>query len=354
VDRLLADGDTRIPVFLLTGFLGSGKTTILAALLAGEAGRDTAVVINEFGEISLDHLIVGRIEGEAVVLQNGCVCCALRNDLKQTLKDLLDRSMRGEIPRFSRLVIETTGLADPVPILETLTSDILLRHHFRHEATIVTLDAILGAGQLRRHPESVRQLALADRVILTKTDIAEDEEVGQTRRAAVAVNPGARLSEGPLTQDAVRSLLEAAEGNAEDRLNAAREWLAAFERDDAPLHGRRDGTASDLRSLALDVKKPLDWNAFGVWLSALLHRHGKRILRTKGILDVSDRAGPVILQAAENVIHPPVHMGAWPDDARGSRIVFITRDLDPADIRRSLEVFLAAAARLSGSGEAAA
>ncbi|MBN8994982.1 MAG: GTP-binding protein [Rhizobiales bacterium] len=350
----MPEADSRLAVFLLTGFLGSGKTTLLAALLQGDAGRDTAVVINEFGEIGLDHLILGRIEGEAVALQNGCVCCALRTDLKQTLQDLLDRSMRGEIPRFNRVVIETTGLADPVPILETLTSDILLRHHFRHEATIVTLDAILGEGQLRRHPESVRQLALADRVILTKTDIATAEEVEETRRAAAAINPGTRLSEGPLTQDAVGSLLEAAEGDAESRLNAVRAWLDAFERNDVPVHGRRDGAASDLRSLALDVREPLDWNAFGVWLSALLHRHGRRILRTKGILDVSDAAGPVILQAAESVIHPPVHMGAWPDDARGSRIVFITRGLDPEDIRRSLEVFLAAAARMSGSGEAAA
>jgi len=347
----VADADRRVPVVLLTGFLGSGKTTLLRSLLTGKAARDTAVVINEFGEVSLDHLIVGKLEGETVVLQNGCICCALRVDLKQTLSDLLDRSMRGEVPRFTRVVIETTGLADPVPILETLISDILLRHHFRHAATVVTVDAILGASQLHRHAESVRQLAVADRVVLTKADIAESEECEATRREVAAINPGARISEAPLSERALRDVFAHGRGNSEDRLNAARQWLAGFGQGEA---SSRHGGASDVRSLSLTIAEPLDWSAFGVWLSLLLHRHGRRILRTKGILDVSDAQGPVILQAAESVIHPPVHMDAWPDAARGSRLVFITRDLDPEEIRRSLNVFLGAVVRLGGSGVAAA
>ena len=359
--------DARIPVFLLTGFLGSGKTSLLSAILAAPEMEDSAVIINEFGEISLDHLILRPLEGEAVVLRNGCVCCALRDDLKLTLQDLLDRAMRGEIPPFSRVVIETTGLADPIPILETLLTDALLRHQFRHERTIVTLDAVLGASQLAHHPESVRQVAVADRIVLTKTDIATPAEAEATLRAARSVNAGAVVERPGTKEHDPRALVAASGQPAADHLEETRAWLAAFEEEHRADHGHHhhdcDGAhdhdhdhhhGTAIRSLSLRLTERLDWSAFGVWLSALLHRHGTRVLRTKGILDVSDIEGPVVLQAAEHVIHPPVHLPAWPDGERGSRLVFIVQDLDPEEIRRSRDTFLSAAARLSRSDDAAA
>jgi G3E family GTPase len=354
----LPDADARIPVFLLTGFLGSGKTTVLRSILSAPDMADTAVVINEFGEIGLDHLIVGQVEGEAVVLQNGCVCCALRDDLKATLQGLLDRAARGDIPRFKRIVVETTGLADPVPILHTLIADPMLRHQVRPERTIVTLDAVLGAGQLARHAESVRQVAVADRIVLTKTDIASEAEAGNTLLAARRVNPGAQVEERGTAGHDPHALLAVSERSAEERLREAHAWLAAFEAGEhGQAHHHHDHAGhdheSDVRSLSLRIDQRLDWSAFGVWLSALLHRHGKRILRVKGILDVNDVDGPVVLQAVEHLMHPPVHLPKWPDGVRGSRLVFITRDLDPELIRRSLTVFLGAATRLSESEAAA-
>ena len=304
-----ADGDQRIPVFLLTGFLGSGKTTVLKSILSAGAMEDTAVVINEFGEIGLDHLIVGAIDGETVLLRNGCICCALRDDLKQTLLSLIARATRGEIPRFGRIVIETTGLADPVPILETLLSDPMLRHQFRHERTIVTVDAVLGARQLQRHAESVRQLAVADRLVVTKTDIAIPAETEATTKAARRINPGAKIETPGTPAYDPRALLDMSGGPAENRLRETDVWLAAFERARGTSHDHDDARSHDhhrhhhhdhdhgsrVRSLSLALDERLDWNAFGVWLSALLHRHGQRILRVKGILDVNDVDGPVVL-----------------------------------------------------------
>ena len=362
----MSGDDSRIPVFLLTGFLGSGKTTLLNDILAAPDLQDTAVVINEFGEVGIDHLIVGTIDGETVLLRNGCVCCALRDDLKETLQGLHGQMARGDVPPFRRVVVETTGLADPVPILHTLIADPMLRHQFRHAQTIVTVDAVHGAGQLARHAESVRQAAVADRLVLTKADIASDGQAEATRRAVRRVNAGAPL-EVRDPGGAIADLLAVPDGAAETALRDTAAWLAGFgalapahdydDRDHGHAHGHH-AHAHDhdvrVRSLSLSLDERLDWTAFGVWLSALLHRHGERILRVKGILDVSDVEGPVVLQAVESLTHPPVHLPAWPPGPRGSRLVFITKDLDPEAIRRSLHVFLAAAASRSDAGEAAA
>ena len=352
------EDDRRIPVFLLTGFLGSGKTTLLNDILHAPDLQDTAVVINEFGEIGIDHLIVGTVDGETVLLRNGCVCCALRDDLKQTLEGLREQMARGEIPAFSRVVVETTGLADPVPILHTLIADPMLRHQFRHARTIVTVDAVHGAGQLARHGESVRQAAVADRLVLTKADIATRAQAAATRRAVRRINPGARL-EARDAAGVIGDLLAVPAAEAESTFRDTEAWLAGFEAvpvdHDHRAHAHHDHDhGAVVRSLSLSLDERLDWNAFGVWLSALLHRHGERILRVKGILDVSAVEGPVVLQAVESLTHPPVHLPAWPAGSRGSRLVFITKDLDPEEIRRSLTVFLAAAARLKDAGAAAA
>lgn len=347
--------DERIPLILLTGFLGSGKTTLLKSLLASPDMRDTAVLINEFGEISLDHLIVGAVEGDTVVLRNGCVCCALREDLKEALVDLLDRARRGSIPPFRRAIVETSGLADPVTIVQTLLTDPLLRHQFRLVHTVTTVDAILGADQLARFPESVRQVVLADNLVITKGDIANKPDLTRVKRAVVRLNPGSPIT---LTSDAgfdPISILGTGQSGPEQRLREAVGWLDSFEaatgsatrhhhhRDDDRLHDHDGEHGLAIRSLSLRLAEPLDWAAFGVWLTAILHRHGDRILRVKGILDLGDLDGPVIIQGVQSIVYPPVHLPAWPDNDRASRIVIIADGIDPELIRRSLNAFLLAA-----------
>jgi G3E family GTPase len=314
-------------------------------------------LINEFGEISLDHLIVGAIEGEAVVLRNGCICCALREDLKQALADLLDRAARRAIPPFRRVVVETTGLADPVAIAQTLLADPMLSHQFRLVQTVTTVDAVLGAEQLRRHPESVRQVVLADRVVNTKGDLASETEIAAGRSAVARINPGSRVSTSSEPGFDPIAILAGHGFDPRKRLSEAVDWLDAFEDGSAaPRHHHAHGEHGDdhgeeghdhahaIRSLSLRLVERLDWTAFAVWLTATLHRHGEKILRVKGILDISDVEGPVILQGVQHIIHPPVHLPAWPDGDRASRIVFITDGIDPDLIRASLETFLSAAA----------
>ena len=203
----VARPDTRVPVTLLTGFLGSGKTTLLRALLAEPGMEGTAVLINEFGEIELDHLLVRSVHGDAIVLQNGCICCTLQADLQQGLRDVIDGRADGSFPNFERIVIETTGLADPSPIIQTLILDQMLKHQVRLANTIVTVDAVNGAAQLHTHIESVRQVAVADRLVVTKSDIASEASRAALRREIERLNPTARLYNSQAKDFTARALV---------------------------------------------------------------------------------------------------------------------------------------------------
>lgn len=331
-------GSAPIPVTVLTGYLGSGKTTLLQRLLNEGAGRRAAVLINEFGEISLDHLMVKPVSGNTVVLQNGCVCCSVRSELRLALRELLDEEARLGEPRFDRIVIETTGLADPVPLVQTLTLDPMLRHRVRLASLVATVDGMNGLEQLQSQPEAARQAATADRLVITKTDLCSARTLSKLRTALAAVNPMAKAMTsaglpdiGPLFDESAtdpaaafqhgRSFFGAAEAVAGDAGGAAR-------------HG--DGVAS----FVFRTERRVDWTAFAVWLSLLVHRHGRNVLRVKGLLNVDGAAGPVSLNAVQHFIHPPVHLERWPDDDRSSRLVFIVQVLSAQAVRRSLAAML--------------
>ena len=319
------------PVTLITGCLGSGKTTLLQRLLRDPALSDTAVLINEFGEVGLDHYLLERIDERMVILQSGCVCCTIRGELSAAIKDLHSRRERGLLPPFRRLVIESTGLADPFPILSTVRSDPVLRHHFCIGNVITTVDAVNGAQQLTAQPESIKQVAVADRLVLTKTDLATAEEIARLTPRLRHINSDAplwRAAEDELDADALLS--------GQDHGS----WQPA-EADDAMPDGHHRH-ADDIRTLALRIEERIDWARFGLWLTMLLNRHGEALLRVKGILNVADAVTPVAVHAVQHLVHTPRHLAAWPDQDRRSRLIFIARGLDPAVIERSFRAFVIA------------
>jgi G3E family GTPase len=320
----------RRPITLITGFLGSGKTTLLRRFLAGPEARDTAVLVNEFGEVGLDHHLLQHLEEHTILLGNGCVCCTLRDDLVRALKELLDRDQRGAITPLARVLIETTGLADPAPMLFTVTTDPVLQHHFRIAGVVVTVDAVNGQPHLDRHPEAGKQVAVADEIIVTKTDLVSPETVAALCTRLRALNPAARLSTAILGEVDPARLLQPMD------LGTLVHQPAHMSLPVTP--GARRHHARETRSLSLSFDRPLDWITFSVWLSMLLYAHGEDVLRVKGLLNVG-ATGPVVLNGVQHIIHPPEHLERWPEDDQRSHLVFILHGLEPDDIVRSLQAF---------------
>ena len=332
-----------IPVNLVTGALGSGKTTLLRALLSSPDLSDTAVLVNEFGEVGIDHLILEHVDETTVLLKNGCLCCSLREDLSKAIRRLLGRRQRGEVVPFRRLAIETSGLADPAPILFTVTADPVLRHHFRVGATITTVDALNASAQRSYHPEWVRQVALADTLVLTKADLAAESTIAALRRDVGELNPAANVTVGPLTAPEVSALVRFAPHDERAKLAEAAKWIEAVDRDRTARAAEdrpRAGHDHAIAALSLTVDEPLDWTGFAIWLSMLLHAHGDRVLRVKAVLNTIGAATPVVIHGVHHMIYPPSHLPAWPGADRRSRLVFISRDLDVEALRRSLSVFM--------------
>jgi G3E family GTPase len=335
--------ETLIPVNVITGFLGSGKTTLLNRLLRSPQLARTAVLVNEFGEVGLDHLLLETVDAETVILQSGCVCCTIRGDLAEAIRKLFSRRERGLIPRFNRLAIETTGLADPAPIISTLVAEPVIRHHFRLGNVITTVDAINGALHLAQNPESVKQVAVADRVVLTKADLAGDAKVGELKTALRRLNPTAPIVDAATDPLAPDDLMAADVYDPARRSLEVRRWLDEAAHRAVPgglQHGHDPNRHDrDIHAFCLTFDRPLDWTLFGIWLSMLLHAHGERVLRVKGILNVLGLATPVVIHAVQHVVHPPAHLERWPDADRRSRIVFIVRGLEQKAIARSLAAF---------------
>lgn len=318
-------GDTRRAVTVLSGFLGSGKTTLLRRYLADPAA-DVVPIINEYGAIGVDHHLVRMVEEQSVLLQGGCVCCTRREDLVRTLRELLDQETSAASLR--QVVIETSGLADPVPILFSLATDPLLRHHFAPASVVVTLDALNAAAQIERQPETRKQIVAADHVVVTKADLAPRDAISRCRVRVRQLNPTARITVSRCG-DGCEALAPTA--------RAARAHLPQSAATAAMPH-------SDVQPTTLAFGGPLDWPSFSVWLGMLLQARGPDLLRIKGLLDIGD-AGPVALNAAQHVMHPPEHLPAWPDEVQRPYLVFITRGLDPRRIALSLQTFQRAGGR---------
>jgi G3E family GTPase len=323
----------RIPLTLITGFLGSGKTTLLAELLRDPLLGDAVVLVNELGEVPLDHHLLREVDEKTVILDSGCVCCTIRTDLVDELRDLQVRVHRGELPAFRRVVVETTGLADPVPVLATLLQDPLLAAHYMADGVVTCVDAVNAPLQAERQPEWTKQVVVADRIVLTKTDLA-GADVERAEALIRARNPVAELLVG-IGGDVPATRLIGLGVLAEDRrAEQVTAWLEAVGDGHEHEHDHHAG----VHAIALRFDEPLDWTMFSLWLAMLLQSRGDDVLRVKGLLDTGAE-GPLVLHGVQHVIHPPTHLTAWPDDDRASRIVLIVRSIVRAEVEASLRAF---------------
>jgi G3E family GTPase len=298
----------RVPVVVVTGFLGAGKTTLIKSFLDQPEGAGTAIVVNEFGEIGIDHALLRSSSDNTVLLGNGCLCCNMRSDLEETLRGLIADRARGAVPSFERVMIETSGLADPGPVLQTFATDRGLGREFHLQVLICVIDALTGAGNLERMPEARKQVALADRIVLSKTDLADREATEGLIASLGALNPA------PIGM--------AKDGEVEPSFLLDEPLVAqrSFELGEAEhTHG--------LNSFSLFFDEPLGWTGFEQAMATLAALRGPDLLRVKGIVAVRECRGPVVVHFVQHVAHPPVELEDWPDADRRSRLIFITRGL---------------------------
>lgn len=328
----------KIPVSILTGFLGSGKTTLLNRLVRHPDMARALVVINEFGEIGLDHDLVERATDDMVLLQSGCLCCTVRSDVIETLLAMLQKAKDGEIAPFERVVIETTGLADPAPILQAFMSDAQMTRHFALDGVIATIDAVAGAATLDRHVEALKQAAVADRLLITKADLPDADVAGLRMRLA-ALNPGAPVLARAANEDVSPALLfDVGLYDPATKSVDVRRWLDAEKyvgRDHEHDHGASDVNRHDahIRALCLTFDAPIPGETVDRWMSTLLRLRGPDLLRFKAIVNVAELPGPLVLHGVQHVIHPPLALKAWPSADKRTRMVFITYDIDEAELR---------------------
>ena len=323
--------DERLPVTLLTGFLGSGKTTLLNSWLRLPELSGAAVIVNEFGEIGIDHALIASSNDNTIELSTGCLCCTVRGDLVDTLRELIVRREKGEVRAFDRVVIETTGLADPAPVIQALMTFPVSRR-FRLRQVVTTVDAANGVRTLEQHPESVKQAAVADEIVVTKTDLATtaaSDLIAQLTR----LNPGARIHLSSL--DKMPAPSDLASVDIYDPATKTADvvtWLNAEAHSHEADHGHAHSHdvsrhSSEISSFVLEFQEPLHWDHVANWLDALVVGHGDDLLRVKGILDIAGRERPIVVQAVQSLFHPPFELPAWPDGVPKSCVVFITRRL---------------------------
>jgi G3E family GTPase len=311
-----------IPVSIVTGFLGSGKTTLVNRLLKRPEMNRVAVIVNELGEIGVDNDLVQVSSEQMMLLNNGCLCCVLRGDLQETLRDLFIKRRNGEIIDFDRVVIETTGLADPAPVMQTLLTDSMLRDQYRLDCVVTLVDAVNASGQLVQFSEPVKQVALADRLVVTKADLAVEEPLEALTERLREINPRAPLREATNGEIELAFLVDVGLRRSRADLEEVERWLGA---DEDREHGHRHDET--VQSFVLRFEKPMAWAAFTQAMEVLTALRGPDLLRVKGLVNVEGKTGPMVVQGVQHLFHPPLELAAWPSADRTTRLVFITRGI---------------------------
>lgn len=337
-----------IPITVITGFLGSGKTTLLSALLKQEEMANTAVIINEFGEVGLDHALIERSDENIVEMQNGCICCTIREDLQKTLLDLVDKMTKGAVKPFDRVVIETTGLADPVPIIHTLMSSFELYRLYTLDGVITLVDAVNGEQTLDTQQESVKQAALAERIILSKTDIADKTTQESLIKRLKALNPAVTIIPSVNGEISLSEIFDLGTYDPNHKSRDVNEWLAAEKYEDTNAHEHEhhhhthdhdhhhhdvSRHGENIRSFVMTCDKPVNFHAFQFFLHVLAGQMGPDLLRVKGIINVAGEESPAVVHGVQHIFHPVRWLEKWPDEDTRTRLVFIVRNIEKKSVQ---------------------
>jgi G3E family GTPase len=322
-----------ISITILTGFLGSGKTTILSSLIKHKLMANAAIIINEFGEIGLDHDLIETTDENVIELQNGCICCTIQGDLKSTLLNLLKKMEKREISPFNHVIIETTGLADPVPIIHTLMTSLDLQRIYSIDGVITVVDSINGESTYNVHEEAVKQTAFADRIVLSKTDIADEARVNSLTKRIRTINPKVTIIKSNMNSVPVAKLLGLNDYNPQNKDWNVREWLEIEKNKSSKhLHHHHDHDVNrhgdDIETFAMVTSQPVSMTSVNFFLELLMSQMGENILRIKGILNIKGQECPAVIHGVQHIFHPLEWLEKWPSQNKQSRLVFITKNIN--------------------------